>query len=44
VRKLLLLARADAGQLQPHLKPIDISEMISLAVEKLPIKGCADWE
>ncbi len=33
VRKLLILARADAGQLQLRLKPVDISNMILSAVE-----------
>ena len=39
VRKLLILTRADAGQLRLHLIAVDISDMISLAVEDAGVMG-----
>lgn len=39
VRKLLILARADAGQLQLRLQPMDISNMIFSAVEDAGVMG-----
>ena len=39
VWKLLVLARADAGQILLHVKPVDISAMISSAIEDAEIMG-----
>ena len=39
VWKLLLLARADSGQMLLHSKPVDISAMISSAIEDAEVMG-----